>query len=347
VAGAGRGGLARWRWPLMIGGPLLILAIVAWFILTGGKSESTDDAYVQTGKAPISTAVSGRVIEVDVMENQRVKAGQVLFKLDPADFTAAAHRADAALAAARLQVASLRDAYRQAGLQLADAQTTAAYTAREAARQVALVKAGVSSIQQQDEARHNADVARDQVAVARQQVATALANLGGKADAPEAFPAVMQAHATGEGTQLDLTHTVVYAPQDGIVTRVDQLQVGAYVNPSQTLFYLLSGTPWVEANFKEDQLRKMRVGQPATIMVDAYGHNLAGHLASFSPGVGQAFSALPAQNATGNWVKVAQRLPVRIAFDKAPPDMAGRAGLSAKVTVDVRPDTQRARAPAG
>jgi len=339
--GAGRGGLARWRWPLMIGGPLVILAIVAWFVITGGKSESTDDAYVQMGKAPISTQVAGRVIEVDVVENQHVKAGQVLFKLDPADFMSAAHRADAAVAAARLQVTTLRADYDQQKVNLTQALTTQAYTAREAARQVALVKAGVSSVQQADEARHNADVARDQVAIIRQQVATALANLGGQVNAPDAFPAVLQAHATREGTQLDLTHTMVYAPQDGIVTKVDQLQVGAYVNPAQTLFWLLSGEPWVEANFKEGQLRKMRVGQPATIGIDAYGHKLPGHLASFSPGVGQAFSALPAQNATGNWVKVAQRLPVRIAFDRPPPDLAGRAGLSAKVTVDVRPSSER------
>ena len=126
------------------------------------------------------------------------------------------------------------------------------------------------------------------------------------------------------------------APADGIVTRVDQLPVGTYLNASQTGFWLLSGEPWIEANFKEDQLAHMKVGQPVTIKIDAYPEALKGHVASFSPGTGQAFSALPAQNATGNWVKVVQRLPVRIAFDKTPPDMAGRAGLSAKVTVDVR-----------
>jgi membrane fusion protein (multidrug efflux system) len=147
----------------------------------------------------------------------------------------------------------------------------------------------------------------------------------------------MQAAAQRQSAQTNLAYTVVYAPQDGVVTRVDQLQVGAYVNPAQTLFFLLSGAPWVDANFKENQLRYMRVGQPAEIEVDALGgRKLAAHVASFSPGSGSAFSALPAQNATGNWVKVAQRLPVRIAFDKVPPEVAGRAGLSAKVTVDVR-----------
>ncbi|MEO8926660.1 MAG: HlyD family secretion protein [Caulobacteraceae bacterium] len=334
---------ARWRWPLMIGGPLVILAVVAWFVLTGGRSQTTDDAYVQVGKAPISAAIAGRVIEVDVVENQPVKAGQVLFKLDPADQQAAAQRAGAALAAAQLQVVGLRAAYDQQRLVLGSDLTTQAFTAREAARQRALVAAGVASRQQADQAHQNADLATAQVTVARQQVATALANLGAAAKTPGDYPSVLQAEASLQAMRLDLSRTVVFAPQDGIVTRVDQLQVGAYVDPAQTLFFLLSGQPWVEANFKEDQLRKMRVGQKAQIKIDAYGGGaLAGHVESFSPGAGSSFSALPAQNATGNWVKVVQRLPVRIAFDKPPPDVAARAGLSAKVTVDVRADAGRA-----
>ena len=329
--------VARLRWPLMIGGPLIILAVVAWFILTGGRSESTDDSYVQVGKAPISAAIAGRVVEVDVSENQHVKAGQLLFKLDPADEQAAQAKADAGLAAARVQVASLRSDYNNQQLQLAQAVTTQAFAMREAARQKALVAAGVASAQQAADAAHTADVATSQVAIDRQQVATALANLGAGAKNPDLFPAVLQAQAVRQSAQVNLGYTVVNARQDGIVTRVSQLQVGAYVNQSQTLFFLLSGTPWVEANFKEDQLKYMRVGQPAKIQIDALGgRTLDGHVASFSPGAGSSFSALPAQNATGNWVKVAQRLPVRIAFDKIPPEVAGRDGLSAKVTVDVR-----------
>ena len=340
VLGPGKvaAGWARWRWPLMIGGPALILAAVAYFVLTGGKFETTDDAYVQIAKAPISAAIAGRVIEVDVVENQQVKAGQVLFKLDPADQRTATLKADAALAAARLQAVALRAAYDQQRLMLGSALQTQAFTAREAGRQRALVVAGVSSREQAAAAAHNADLAAAQVAVDRQQVATALANLGDGARFLDAYPGVLQARASREATRLDLSRTVVLAPQDGVVTRVDQLQVGAYVNPAQTLFFLLSGEPWVEADFKENQLAKMRVGQPASIKVDAYGGRaLAGHVESFSPGAGSSFSVLPAQNATGNWVKVAQRLPVRIAFDKPPPDVAGRAGLSAKVTVDIRP----------
>ncbi|HEY5071942.1 MAG TPA: HlyD family secretion protein [Caulobacteraceae bacterium] len=320
----------------MIGGPLLILAVAAFFILTSGRSETTDDAYVQRAKAPVSASIAGRVIEVDVKENQRVRAGQVLFKLDPADVSAAARRAQAELAAARLQVVALRAAYDQQRLVLGSALQTQAFATREAARQKALVVAGVASRQQADEASHNADLAVAQVALARQGVATTLANLGGAARSADAYPAVLQAQAAEEAMRLNLTHTIVLAPVDGVVTRVEQLQVGAYVNAAQTVFWLLSGEPWVEANFKENQLRKMRVGQSAKIRIDAYGGtDFAAHIASFSPGSGSSFSALPAQNATGNWVKVVQRLPVRIAFDRPPPAAAGRDGLSAKVTVDV------------
>ena len=329
--------LNRWRWPLMIGGPVLVIAVVAWFILTGGRFESTDDAYVDVGKAPISTAISGRVVEVDVKENQFVKAGQVLLKLDASDEQAAAARADAEVADAKLQVTTLRQAVDSQKLKLAEALKTETYAVREAARQKSLLAAGVASAQQASDAQHTADLAVSGVSLARQGVATALANLGGAVADTNAFPAVMRAAAQRQSAQTNLAYTVVIAPQDGIVTRVDQLQVGAYVNPAQTLFFLLSGVPWVDANFKENQLRYMRVGQPAEIEVDALGgRKLAAHVASFSPGAGSAFSALPAQNATGNWVKVAQRLPVRIAFDKEPPDVAARAGLSAKVTVDVQ-----------
>ena len=325
-----RRGLTRLRWPVMLGGPLIVLGVVAYVFLTSGKSESTDDAYVQIAKAPISTSVAGRVTEIDIVENQAVKAGQVLFRLDPADQLAASHKAEAALGVARLQVVALRSAYQQSQLILGSAMQTDAFAHAEANRQQALLAAGVASSQQAAAARHAADLADAQVAVDRQQSAAALANLGEAAGSPDAYPAVQQARATLEAARIDLEHAVV-------VTRVDQLQKGAYINPAQTLFYLLSGEPWVEANFKEDQLGKMRVGQPAKIAIDAMGgRTFPGHVASFSPGSGQAFSALPAQNATGNWVKVVQRLPVRIAFDKAPPEVAGRAGLSAKITVDVR-----------
>lgn len=321
----------------MIGGPVIILGVVAYFVLTSGRFETTDDAYVEIGKTPIAPSVPGRVIEIDVGENQTVAPGATLFKLDPVDVEASVHRAEASLASARLQVTTLRSAVAQAQVDLASAQRTAAHEAREADRQARLLAAGVASAQQAADAKHAADLAADHVTMARQQLATAQANLGEGAKDADAFPGALAAKAQLETEQLNLKHTLIIAPAAGVVTKVDQLQPGAYLNPGQTVFYLLSGRPWVEANFKENQLAKMRIGQPVKIKIDALGgQTFKGHVESFAPGSGSSFSPLPAQNATGNWVKVVQRLPVRIAFDELPPGIANRAGLSAKVTVDVR-----------
>jgi membrane fusion protein (multidrug efflux system) len=346
VAPRRAGGVRAWRWPLMIGGPLLILAIAAYFVLTGGGTQGTDDSYVEAARVPVSASIGGRVVELDVRENQHVKAGQVLFRLDTRDFDASQQAAAAQVAAAKLQVQALRAAYLQQQAALKAANDTAAFDAKEAARQLALMQAGVASRDQYETAVHNADVAKQNIATSQQMVARALADLGGANMTPANHPTVLQAQAALDRARLNVGYGTVVAAQDGVVTRVEQLQVGSYVNPAQTLFWLVAGEPWIEANFKEDQLAKMRIGQPAKIHIDACaGADFDGHVASFSPGAGQAFSPLPAQNATGNWVKVVQRLPVRIVFDKPPPDKCGAAGLSANVTVNVRPgDNGRAAA---
>ena len=331
--------LQRWRWWLIVGGPAVILAIVAYFVLTGGRTQSTDNAYVQVAKVPVAPQIAGRVTDIYVRENQVVKRGQVLFRLDARDFQANAQAAQANMANAAQQVNALRASYQQQQASVRAAQETLSYATSEATRQKNLFAAGVASQQQLDQALHAAQQARQDLAAAQQQAAQVLANLSGDPNlTPARAPAVMQAQAQLERAKLDVSYTTVVAPSDGVVTRVEQLPVGSYLNASQTAFWLLSGRPWIEANFKEDQLGHMRVGQPVSIKIDAYADGaLSGHVASFSPGTGQTFSALPAQNATGNWVKVVQRLPVRIDFDKPPPGMAGRAGLSATVKVDVRP----------
>jgi membrane fusion protein (multidrug efflux system) len=340
------GGVRAWRWPLMIGGPVLLLLIAGYFVLTGGRTQSTDDAYVQAARVPVSASIGGRVIELDVHENQPVKAGQVLFKLDTRDFEATQAQAAAQLAASKLQVQALQANYQQQLAALKMANDTSAFDQREEARQKALMQAGVASRDQYETAQHNAQMAQQNIATAQQQVAQALANLGGANMTVANHPDVLQAGAALNRARLNVGYGTVVAPQDGVVTRVEQLQVGSYVNPAQTLFWLVAGQPWVEANFKEDQLAKMRVGQPAKIHVDACsGSDFEAHVTSFSPGSGEAFSPLPAQNATGNWVKVVQRLPVRLGFDKPPPDVCGAAGLSANVTVDVRSGSARRAQP--
>jgi membrane fusion protein (multidrug efflux system) len=321
----------------MAGGPLVILAALAWYLLTLGRFQTTDNAFVQVAKTPVAPSISGRVVEIFVRENQAVKKGQVLFRLDARDAQASLSAAEAELANAEQMVAQQRAAYGREQANVAAARETLRYAEAEAMRQAGLAAAGAGSVQVADQARHTARLAREHLKAAEQSAAGALAVLGGDPQAGSRAAAVLQARAQLERARLNTSYTEVLAPSDGVVARVDQLPVGAYLNASQAAFWLLAGRPWVEANYKEDQIARMRVGQPVEINIEAYPQDkLKGRVASFAPGTGQAFSALPAQNATGNWVKVTQRLPVRIEFDQPPPDMAARAGLSATVKVDVR-----------
>jgi len=333
----------RYRWPLILGGPIVIILIGLYLFLTGGRYEATDDAYVDIAKAPVAASVAGRVVEVYVHENQVVKAGHPLFKLDSRDSEVGAAQAQAQYAQAVLQIRNLKASYGRELANLDAARSTVAFTAREAIRQKELAAAGVSSQAQAAEAAHAAQLAVDTLKAVEQSAAAARANLNGNPDLPpESQPAAMAARAQLDRARLNQSYTVVIAPVAGTVTRVAQLQPGAYVNPAQTVFWLISGKAWIDANFKESQLSKMKVGQSVEIKVDAYdGGKLKGHVASFSPATGQTFSPIPAQNATGNWVKVIQRLPVRIEFDAPPPPMAGRGGLSAQVKVDLRDPAER------
>jgi membrane fusion protein (multidrug efflux system) len=327
--------IQRLRWPLLISGPVVILAIVAWFVLTGGRYQTTDDAYVQAARTAVSASISGRIIDLEVQDNQSVKAGQVLFRLDDRDYRNAIAQAEAQLAMVRLQVQTQRASYGQQEASVQVAQSAVAYADKELAREQELASGGVASQQQLDQAVNAARDAHDRLVVAQQQAEAA--KLTADDNGPiDAHPAVMQALAALQRARLNESYTTVVAAQDGVVTKVEQVQLGTYINASQPLFWLVSGRPYVEANFKEDQLAHMRVGQPVSLRIDAVpGPPLKGRVASFSPGSGESFSVLPAQNATGNWVKVVQRLPVRIEFDQAPPESA-HAGLSVTAKVDTR-----------
>ena len=336
--------LRRYRLPMIIGGPVALIAVVAFLVISGGRYQSTDNAYVQMAKAPVSSSVGGRVLAVSVKENQHVDVGQPLFRIDSQDFAVEADQARAQLAQAELQVRSLKAAYQSALSSVTAARQSLDYARHELDRQKSLVASGLVAQQAADEAQHMFENAQAGLSTAQAEAAAALANLDGDPNAPiNQQPSVMAAQARVKKAEINQGYTEVTALASGTVTRVDQLQVGGYVNPAQTVFWLMSGEPWIEANFKEDQLAKMKVGQHTEIKVDAFpGKSFSGHVTSFSPGTGSTFSALPAQNATGNWVKVTQRLPVRIAFDQAPPEMAGRAGLSAHVKVDLQSQSQAA-----
>ncbi len=329
----------RVRLPLMLAGPLVVVLAGGYWYLTGGRYVSTDDAYVHAARMTISTDISGRVVEIAVRDNERVAAGQVLFRLDPRPFRIAVEQAKAQLAAERLQIDAMKATYHQKRADARATEATVAYQQREFERQKQLIASGTTSRQQFEQASQAYDTGRQQLAAKQQDIANTLASLGGDPDIPvDQHPKVQQAQAALDRAELDLSYTVIHAPENGVVTKVEQLQVGNYVTASTPLFSLMSTDRiWVEANFKETELTHMRPGQTATVEIDTYpGVVLPGKVESLSPGTGLTFSLLPAENATGNWVKVVQRLPVRISIDHFNPDVPLHAGLSATVEVDTR-----------
>lgn len=326
----------RLRTPLLLLAPIVAVLAIAYFYLSGGRYEATDNGYLQSGLVSVSANVSGPVVAIAVRNNQRVKAGDVLFRIDPAPYQAAVDEAAAELASARTQVASVRASYREGEATLQAGRDKLAYAQREAARQKALLAEGISSQAQYDQAVLAAQTARQQIATSVQQNAGVAATLTGSVSAPtERQPSVQRAQAALERARLNLGYTTVRAAQDGIVTKVDQLQLGSYVSAAKPVFTLAGTRLWVEGNFKENQLDHMRVGQRATFKIDAFPDlKLTGRVASFSPGTGNSFALLPPENATGNWVKVVQRLPIEFSIDQVPRDIPLHAGLSVEVAVD-------------
>jgi len=327
---------ARYRKPLLIAAPVVVIVGGLFIYLHGGRTEATDDAYVQSVKVQVSANVRGRVVAVAVTNNQRVRAGQLLFRLDPAPYQAMVDEAAAKLASARLRISALEANYRQGASELKAAQDRLHFAERERDRQHELLGQGISSQAQYDTAALAAVAARQQIETVAEQNASVLASLGGEAGRPvDENPIVREAQAALDQAKLNLGYTIVRAPQDGIVTKVDQLPVGNYVDASKPVFTLVGTSLWIEANFKEDQLHYMRLGQPATVKLDAFPDlRMTARLANFSPGTGNTFSLLPPENATGNWVKVTQRLPVEFTLGPTPANLPLHAGLSASVTVD-------------
>ncbi len=326
----------RLRRILMLAAPVAVLIGGLYVYLTGGRYESTENASLQTGMVAVSSSVPGKVTAIEVRENQQVEKGQILFRIASGIFEAAVAQAEAQLADARTEVASTQADYEEALSQIRAAEARYALAQSEAARQGSLLREGISSRTQFDTAATEVRTARAAIAAAQAKADSLRASLSGNVGGPaDAQPDVRRAAAQLAEARVDLRDTGVRAPQSGIVTRVNQLQVGNYVQPGRPVFMLTGKKFWVQANFKENQLRYMRVGQKAEITIDAFpDYKLKGHVESFSPGTGNSFSILPAENATGNWVKVVQRLPVQIALDEVPADLPLSAGLSVEVEVD-------------
>jgi membrane fusion protein (multidrug efflux system) len=324
-----------WRLALLLSVPLILLAIGGYMWLTSGRYVSTDNAYVQQDMVSVAPEINGVIAEVLAHENQHVRRGQLLFRIDPRPFRIALAQADAQIAAAQVQVSQLETRSAGTGADIQGAEANLLYQQREYARLQELMSRGWITRTRHDEALHNVQEARERLANARAEAATAQsALLGGGAGNQ---PALQAARVAREQALLNLSRTEVRAPADGTISQTHRLQAGAAVVTGVPVVTLVrGGTSYVEANYKETDLANMYVGQPAEIEVDAYpGVHMRGHVASIGAGTGAQFSVLPAQNASGNWVKVRQRVPVRIAIDGDP----GRpmiAGLSADVTVDTR-----------
>ena len=318
---------------------LLPVALVAggYDYVTGGQVMSTDNAYVQARSLGVSTDVSGTVAAVEVHDNQHVDKGQVLFRLKPDSFRIALEGAEAQLGTVRNQVLTLQASYKQSLSQIAQAKADMPFYQATFKRQQDLLSNNYASKAAFDQAEHDVTATQQRVAVAQSQAASMLAQLGNDADQTvEQNPFYLQAKSAVDEARRDLDDTVVRAPFSGVVTNVDALQVGGYLKASQAGFSLISDTDvWVEASPKETELTYVKPGQTATVTVDTYPDvTWQGTVDSISPASGSSFSLLPAQNTTGNWVKVVQRIPmrVRVALDPGKPPL--RVGMSVVVDVE-------------
>ena len=316
---------------LMFSVPLLLLVAGAAWWLTSGGSESTSNAYVKRDIVSISSEVSGVISQVLVDENQHVRAGDILVRIDPQPTEVQLSQAQAQLAAAQVETTQLRTEAAGATVDISGAEDNLGYARRALSRQKKLLDEGFTTRARYDDALHQVQEAEDRLAQARAEAANASAALARNGTQPQ----LAAAQAAIAKARLDLKRGIIRAPDSGTVVKTEKLLPGAMALPGLSLVSLVRDKgAHVVANFKEGQLAEMRVGQPATIAFDAYPDvKLKGHVASIGAGTGSEFSLLPAQNANGNWVKVTQRVPVRIAIDEqAPREMI--AGLSASVTVD-------------
>lgn len=325
---------------LLTAGPLLVALVAGGMYLSGGRYAGTDNAYVHTHMVTVSADISGRVVGLDVKENQHVSAGDVLFQLDPEPLQITVDRARADLESTRNEIIGLKAAYAQRQEDLKAAQSTAGMNQRELERREKLVADKIISQSDYDEARNNYDVASRQAAGIRQDISRIISELGGDPNiAPEDHPKYKAAQATLEQAELDQRRGTVKAPASGIVSQVDALRPGDYINAGAPVFSIVSDNDaWIEANLKETDLTYVKAGQKAEITIDSYpGETFTAVVDSVGMATGAEFSVLPAQNASGNWIKIVQRVPVRISVDaKQLQDHPLRLGLSMHADVAIR-----------
>lgn len=326
----------RYKRPLLLFGvPLVVVLLSCYAYLQAGRYVDTNNAYLKADKAIIAAEVTGKIVEVAVKENDRVERGQLLFRLDDTPYKFSLDRAEAALAQTAQDIAAMKLQYGQALAEIELAQNNVAYSRVTYDRQVGLVERKIGSISDLDDTKHNLDTALKQHELAGQRAAKILVDLNGNADVDvEAHPRYQQAKSDRDQAALDLQRTMVVAPFAGIASK--KPEIGTYVERGNPVMSLVSdGDMWIEANFKETDLTYLRPNQTVEVRIDTYpGYKWHGTVQSLSEATGSEFALLPAQNATGNWVKVVQRVAVRITLSHGTDDPPLRAGMSATVTVD-------------
>ncbi|MFH0299257.1 HlyD family secretion protein [Bradyrhizobium sp. 31Argb] len=332
-------GLRRYRrFLLLVVLPLVVLVGGVVFYLNGGRYVSTDDAYVGAQKVLITPDISGKIEKVVVKEGQQVKERDVLFEIDPVPFRLAVDQAKGALDQARTTYDNLVANIRIYGQMLDLAQRGVDLKQRDVDRKQSLVKSNFGSQLDLDNAATSLVTASAQAEFIKQQISSSKAQLLGNPDLPlEQFPPYAQAKAKLDDAQRNLDHTVMRAPMAGTATQVEQIQLGRFIAAGTPVFSIIDvANPWVDANPKESDFTYVAVGQPVDLEVDAFpNHTFKGTVGSLSPGTGAQFAILPPQNATGNFVKVVQRVPVRIYFDQNDRMVRKlKAGMSVYATID-------------
>jgi membrane fusion protein (multidrug efflux system) len=327
----------RWRRPLLIMGPVvLVVGALALYLMTG-RYVSEEDAYVQAVSVSISPQVSGQIVSIAARSHTPVSKDDPLFNLDREPYRIALANAEAQLGLAHDQVHTLIETYRSRLKQIDEAKATANYAQITYDRQLHLYNTGAAARATFDAAIRDLQAAKATVASLEREAAAALAQLGGNPDMPvDQQPAVKQAQAAVDLANRNLRLTSIIAPFDGIPQNVESTAVGAFLNAGQSAFPLVSRNDlYVEANIKETELTYVREGNPARAIVDAYPDApVAARVTTIAPASGSVFALLPPQNATGNWVKVVQRIPVRLSFDQDLNHLALRAGMSVKISID-------------
>ena len=327
----------RWRRPLLILGPVALIVGALVLYLATGRYVTEEDAYVQAVNVSISPQVAGQVITIAAKSNTAVRKDDSLFNLDPEPYRIALANAEAQLGVARDQARTLIETYRARLKQIDEAKATADYAQTNYERQQHLFDTGAAPRATLDAAIRDLQTAKANLASLQREAAAALAQLGGNPDMPvDQQASVKQAQAAVDTAARNLRLTSIVAPFDGIPNNVESIAVGAFLNAGQSAFPLVSTHDlYIEANIRETDLTYVREGDPARVAIDAYPDiSIAAKVSTLAPASGSVFALLPPQNATGNWVKVVQRIPVRLSFDQRLDNLALRAGMSVKISID-------------